>query len=34
MAIGPFNPGFSATYLMTLVPDIVDQVSIFSDIML
>ncbi|KAM0712458.1 hypothetical protein Q7P37_011554 [Cladosporium fusiforme] len=29
-----FNPGFSATYLMTLVPDIVDQVSIFSDMML
>lgn len=28
-----FNPGFSATYLMTLVPDIVDQVSIFSNLM-
>ena len=26
-----FNPGFSVTHLMTLVPDIVESVSIFCD---
>lgn len=29
-----FNPGFSAAYLMTLVPSIVDHAVIFSDLMM
>lgn len=29
-----FNPGFSAAYLMTLVPSIVDNCNVFSSIML
>lgn len=29
-----FNPGFSAAHLMTLVPNIVDQCTVFAEIML